>query len=97
MTLENKSLKSANNQLHIGNNELANRMSYFEDLGFNLMSENQLRSMKDEYMEKLRLVCKETGCQTLGAGSVCHMESQTTDVESSKIPTKEFGIQVDQI
>ena len=53
MTLENKSLKSANNLLHIGNNDLNKKIALFEELGFSLMSESQLRTMKEDYLDKL--------------------------------------------
>lgn len=96
MTLENKSLKSANNLLHIGNNDLNKKIALFEELGFSLMSESQLRTMKEDYLDKLKVVFKDSSTQTGIKNKLSNQEQQTDDDVPKKNQVSDFGTQIDQ-
>ena len=89
--LEIKSLKNANNQLHIGNNELNKRIGVFEELGFQTMTEAQLREMQQERLRKIKLVCKDYGVQTKATKSPESKSCQTEAILPKKIHTGDFG------
>ena len=60
------------------------------------MSESQLRTMKEDYLDKLKVVFKDSSTQTGIKNKLSNQEQQTDDDVPKKNQVSDFGTQIDQ-